>query len=181
MSKKVSPIPRGYRTATTCLTVIDVDSAVAFYQAAFAAELLTRHTGATELNAVHATIKIGNSIIALNQESSEQGVFAPVSLGATAAQVHLYVDSVDASWERAVEAGAMVHTPVYDAFWGDRTGILRDGNGHLWSIASKVENVSQEEIARRAHVEPVVPEMPELEVPLALMAEEVVADVTVAA
>ena len=132
VSKKVSPIPRGYRTATTCLTVVDVDTAIAFYQAAFAAEVLTRHTGAGEEVAIHATIKIGNSIIALNQEAPEQGIMAPISLGASGGQVHLYVDSVDASWERAIEAGALVHTPLYDAYWGDRTGILLDGNGRGW-------------------------------------------------
>ena len=179
MSKKVSPIPRGYRTATTCLTVIDVDAAVAFYQAAFAAELLTRHTGTTELNVVHATIKIGNSIIALNSEAPEMGIFAPVSLGVSAGQIHLYVDQVNVSWERAVEAGAMVHMPLYDAYWGDRTGILRDGNGHLWSIASKIENVSQDEIAKRALA---TVEVAELEVPVEMLAaQEVVADQTVAA
>lgn len=150
VSKKVSPIPRGYRTATTCLTVYDVDAAVAFYQAAFGAELLTRFTDADDAPAMHATIKIGNSIVALNREAPERGIFAPASLGASASQVHLYVDDVDASWARAVEAGAIVHTPVYDSFWGDRTGMLLDGNGHLWSIASKVENLSQDEISRRA-------------------------------
>ncbi len=150
MSKKISPIPRGYRTATTCITVVDVDSALAFYQAAFGAEILTRLSEADELPAMHATIKIGNSIIALNREAPERGVFSPLSLGAAASQVHLYVDDIDASWERAIEAGAIVHTAVYEAFWGDRTGILLDGNGHMWSIASKIENVSQEEVQRRA-------------------------------
>ena len=81
VSKKVSPIPRGYRTATSCLTVIDVDAAVAFYQAAFGAELLTRQSGADDAVAIHATIKIGNSIIALNVESPEQGLLSPLSLG----------------------------------------------------------------------------------------------------
>ena len=150
MSKKISPIPRGYRTATTCLTVYNVDAALAFYQAAFGAEMLTRFVGADEALAIHATIKIGNSIIALNQQAPEQGVYAPMSLGVSVGQIHLYVDDIDASWERAIEAGALVHTPVYEAFWGDRTGILQDGNGHLWSIASKIENVSQDEVARRA-------------------------------
>ncbi|MEM7562685.1 MAG: VOC family protein [Pseudomonadota bacterium] len=179
MSKKVSPIPRGYRTATTCLTVIDIDSAVAFYQAAFAAELLTRLMDPSESYAIHATIKIGNSIIALNPESAELGMYAPVTLGVSAGQVHLYVDHVDAAWERAIEAGAIVSTPVFDAYWGDRTGVLRDGNGHLWSIASKIENVSQDEIAKRARVavEPV-----EYEAPAELLyVEEVVAAETVAA
>ena len=150
VSKKISPIPRGYRTATTCLTVYDVDAAIAFYQAAFGAELLTRHGAADDAVAIHATLKIGNSIVALNSEAPEQGILAPLSLGACAGQIHLYQDDVDLSWERALEAGAQVHTPLYDAYWGDRTGILVDGNGHLWSMASKIENVSQEEIARRA-------------------------------
>ena len=150
MSKKVSPIPRGYRTATTCLTVFDVDAAIAFYQAAFGAELLTRQSGADDAVAIHATIKIGNSIIALNLESPQQGILSPRSLGACTGQVHLYVYDVDLSWERALEAGAQVVVPLYYAYWGDRTGTLIDGNGYYWSLASKVENVSQDEIARRA-------------------------------
>ena len=188
MSKKVSPIPRGYRTVTTCLTVYDVDAALAFYQAAFGAETLTRLSEADDAPAVHATIKIGNSIIALNSEAPERSVYAPLSLGAAASQVHLYVDDVDASWERAIEAGAMVHTPIYDAFWGDRTGILLDGNGHMWSIASKIENVSQDEIQRRARAR-LMPETEtahqavaqEQEVPAELLAaQEVLADETLA-
>ncbi len=150
VSKKISPIPRGYRTATTCLTVFDVDAAIAFYQAAFGAELLTRHSAADDAVAIHATLKIGNSIVALNPEAPEQGILSPLSLGAYAGQIHLYLNDVDLSWERALEAGAQIHTPLYDAYWGDRTGILVDGNGHLWSVASKIENVSQEEITRRA-------------------------------
>ena len=152
MSKKISPIPRGYRTATPCLTVINVDSAVAFYQAAFGAELLTRHTAADEFVALHATIKIGNSIIALNQEAPEQGILAPLTTNVSAGQIHLYLDDVDASWNRAIEAGAIIRTPLFDAYWGDRTGTLVDGNGHLWSLASKIENLSQEEIGNRAKI-----------------------------
>ena len=149
VSKKVSPIPRGYRTATPCLTVFDIDSAVAFYQAAFGAELLTRGAGDDGI-ALHASIKIGNSILILNREAPYQGIFTPVSLGGAATQTHLYVDDVDSSWERAIEAGAQVRVELTDTYWGDRSGVLVDGNGHLWSLASKVENVSQDEIARRA-------------------------------
>jgi len=183
VSKKISPIPRGYRTATTCLTVYDVDATLAFYQAAFGAETLTRFAVAEEMPASHATIKIGNSIIALNVEAPEQGVFAPMSLGASAGQVHLYVDDVNVTWDRAIEAGAMVHTPIYEAFWGDRTGILQDGNGHLWSIASKIENVSQDEITRRAQAGLEVEAAPIWEdFPVeAFVSEEVLADTTVAA
>ena len=184
MSKKISPIPRGYRTATTCLTVYNVDAALAFYQAAFGAEMLTRLVGADEVSAIHATIKIGNSIIALNQQAPAQGVFAPASLGVSVGQVHLYVDDVDANWDRAIEAGAIVHTPIYEAFWGDRTGVLLDGNGYLWSIASKIENVTQDEVARRAHagfeIDAVMPIDADIPVE-ALIAQEALADTTVAA
>lgn len=149
VSKKVSPIPRGYRTATPVLTVFDIDSAVAFYQAAFGAELLTR--GAAEDNiALHASIKIGNSILLLNREAPLQGIFTPLSLGGSGSHTHLYVEDVDTSWERAIEAGARIQVPLADTYWGDRSGVLVDGNGHLWSIASKIENVSQDEIVRRA-------------------------------
>ena len=150
VSKKVSPIPRGYRTATPCLTVFDIDSAVGFYQAAFGAELLTRSTGEDQSVAVHATIKIGNSIIILNREAPQQGVFTPRSLGGASGQVHLYVDDVNTSWERALEAGAQVRVPLGDTYWGDRSGVLVDGNGHQWSLASKIENLSQDEVAKRA-------------------------------
>jgi PhnB protein len=183
VTKKVSPIPRGYRTATTCMTVIDVDSAVAFYQAAFAAELLTRQRGADEAIALHATIKIGNSIIALSREVPEMGMLSPVSQGVRSSLVHLYLDDVDTSWDRAVEAGALVHTALYDAYWGDRTGVLMDGNGYLWSMASKIENVSQEEIARRARAwYQVDMEIPaDVEVPVAaMMVEETLAGDNVA-
>lgn len=149
MSKKVSPIPRGYRTATPCLTVNGVDAAVAFYTAAFGASQLTRHCTSDDSPALHATIKIGNSIIALNQESIAQGILSPLTIGGAASQTHLYVDDVDSSWQQAVDAGAVVRTALYDAYWGDRTGLLVDINGHLWSLASKIENVSQDEIAQR--------------------------------
>ena len=183
VSKKVSPIPRGYRTATPCLTVFDIDSAVAFYQAAFGAELLSRQAGSDEAVAVHATVKIGNSIIALNREAPELGMLSPASLGASVGQIHLYVDNVDTSWERALEAGAMTHTPLYDAYWGDRTGILLDGNGHQWSIASKIENLSQDEIARRAKAWYTVEteEAVEAEIPVGVfITEETLADDNVA-
>lgn len=183
MAKKISPIPRGYRTATTCMTVFDVDSAVAFYQAAFAAELLTCQRAAEAAPAVHATIKIGNSIIALSQEAPEAGILSPASQGVCCSHIHLYLDDVNTSWDRAVEAGAQVHTPLFDSYWGDRTGILMDGNGYLWSMASKIENVSQDEIAARTRAwygfEMEIPA--ESEVPVAvIMVEESLADDKVA-
>lgn len=150
MSKKVSPIPRGYRTATPCLTVINVDSAVAFYQAAFNAEVLNSHLSTDDSITIHATIKVGNSMIVLNREAPEQGILSPLSTGVSGSQIHLYVDDVDASWNRAVEAGAQVRNPLFDAYWGDRTGLLADNDGHIWSMASKIENVSKDEVNKRS-------------------------------
>jgi PhnB protein len=184
MSKKVSPIPRGYRTATPCLTVDGVDSAVAFYQAAFGAEMLTRQSGVDESVALHATIKIGNSVIALNQQAPEMGILSPMAINGSAAQTHLYVDDVDGYWNRAVEAGAMIRTALFDAYWGDRTGVLIDPNGHLWSLASKIENLSKDEIASRAKAEfaPVDEFAPEYEyLDPSHLAEVPVMDETVAA
>lgn len=149
MSKKVSPIPRGYRTATPCLTVINVDNAVAFYHAAFGSELLTSHAINGSTPSIHATIKIGNSIIALNQEAPPLNILSAQTSGVSTGQIHLYVTDIEASWNRAIEAGAIVHTPLFDAYWGDRTGMLIDNSGHIWSIASKIENVSKDEVNRR--------------------------------
>jgi hypothetical protein len=118
-----------------------------------------------------------------NLKAPELGILSPASMGMCSNLVHLYLDDVNTSWERAVEAGALVHTPLYDAYWGDRTGILMDGNGYLWSMASKIENVSQDEIARRTRawyqVELEIPA--EVEVPVAaLMIEESLAGDNVA-
>ena len=127
--------------------------------------------------------EIGNSIIALNREAPEQGLLSPVSQGIYSNQIHLYLDDVDTSWERAIEAGAQIHSPLYDAYWGDRSGILLDGNGYLWSMASKIENVSQEEIVRRTRAwHQVDMEIPaDVEVPVAaMMIEETLADDNVA-
>ncbi len=161
MSKKISPVPRGYRTATPCLTVDGVECAIAFYRAAFSAQELTRQTNAEGTVVLHATIKIGNSTIALNQASAERGVFSPVSIGACSGQIHLYIDDVNTAWEQALEAGAIEYTPLFDAYWGDRTGVLADPNGHLWSIASRVESVSQKEIAERGKLLSGLPELAE--------------------
>ena len=130
---------------------------------------------------IHATMKIGNSIIALNQESYEKGIFAPVTLGASSGQVHLYLEDVELSWNRAVEAGAAIFQPLEETYWGDRSGILVDGNGHLWSVATKVENVSASEIAERGlFVTEDQPEAILADIPLEIV-DPVLAEQTVAA
>lgn len=149
MADKVSPVPRGYRTVTPCLTVKGVDQAIAFYKAAFGAEESVRLHSA-EGAVLHAELKIGNSVVILNEEDATLGIFSPASLGASPTLVHLYVKNVDEAWSQALAAGATEVAPLVDTYWGDRFGKLADPSGHVWSIASRVERVSRDELIERA-------------------------------
>ena len=99
---------------------------------------------------MHAMIRIGDSIIMMMDEMPEFGKKSPKSLGGSPVTIHLYVDDVDAVFERAVAAGAEVAMPVEDMFWGDRYGRLVDPFGHSWSIATHVRDVSPDEMASGA-------------------------------
>lgn len=150
MAKKVSPVPKGYRTATPCLVVTDVNAAVEFYNCAFQASVLTLTNDPTDTIPVHATIKVGNSIILLQMESPESGIFAPVSLGRQGSQTHLYVEDVDGFWSIALANGATPVVEPVDAYWGDRSATLVDPFGHCWTVASRIEHVSREEVQKRS-------------------------------
>jgi PhnB protein len=150
MTQKVAPIPKGYRTATPCLIVNGVDAAIEFYSAAFAAEVLTQTKDTTESWTTHVTLKIGNSLVMLQQESPELGILSPATLGNTGAQVHLYVEDMTALWGSALEAGAFSIADPIDTYWGDKSGVLLDPFGHRWSLASRIERVSVEESKKRA-------------------------------
>jgi uncharacterized glyoxalase superfamily protein PhnB len=145
----VRPIPEGYRTATPSLTVQDADGAIAFYTRAFGAQELSRALGPDGKQIWHATIKIGDSIIMLNDEFPEMNCLSPKSLGGTPSQIFLYVEDADAVWDQAVKAGATVAMDLMDAFWGDRCGTITDPYGHQWSIATHKEDLAYEEIMRR--------------------------------
>lgn len=160
MAEKVSPVPRGYRTVTPCLTVKGVDQAIEFYKAAFGAEESVRLHGA-EGEVLHAELKIGNSVVFLNEENPALGIFSPASLGASATLVHLYVNDADQAWSRALQAGAAEVVPLVDTYWGDRFGKLADPSGHVWSIASRIERVSREELIERAKAATRAPLAPE--------------------
>ena len=98
----------------------------------------------------HAEIKIGDSIIMLADESPEIDARSPQSFGGSPVSILLYVDDVDAVFTQAVAAGAAVQRPVADQFYGDRTGGVKDPFGHMWYIATHVEDVSPEEMKKRA-------------------------------
>jgi PhnB protein len=95
---------------------------------------------------MHASIRIGDSVIMLNDEMPEWNTFGPKSLKGSPVTIHLYVDNVDATVERAVKAGAKITMPVDDMFWGDRYGKLEDPFGHHWSVATHVRDVSTDEM-----------------------------------
>jgi len=151
MTDKVSPVPRGYRTVTPCLTVNGVDQAIAFYKAAFDAEEVVRLHSATGA-VLHAELKIGNSVVFLNEENPALGIYSPATLGGSATLVHLYVKNVDELWSQAIAAGATEVVPLVATYWGDRFGKLADPSGHVWSVASRVERISRDELAERAKV-----------------------------
>ena len=142
----VAPIPSGYATVTPYLIVRGAAQAITFYQRAFGAVELFRLDGPGGTIG-HAEIRIGDSPVML--ADGMDGFPDPLTLGGAGTSLHLYVPDVDAAFARAIAAGATVRRPVADQFYGDRTGTLTDPFGHVWSLATHVEDVPHEEINRR--------------------------------
>jgi PhnB protein len=143
----VKPIPEGYHTLTPYLTVRDAVRAIEFYKQAFGAQERGVMKG-PDGKVMHAELKIGDSIIMLGDEFPEYGALSPQSTGGAGLGLHIYVDGVDAAFDRAVKAGARVDMPVSDQFWGDRYGKLTDPFGHKWSIATHTKDMSADEMKR---------------------------------
>ena len=143
----VKAIPEGYHSITPYLTCRDAARAIEFYQQAFGATL---KGGAVmkgpDGKVMHAELMIGNSIIMLSDEFPEFGALSPQSTGGAGMGLHIYLDGVDAAFDRAVKAGAEVEMPVMDQFWGDRYGKLKDPFGHKWSIATHTKDLSLDEM-----------------------------------
>jgi PhnB protein len=119
--------------------------AIDFYERAFGAQEVFRLT-APDGTLIHASLRIGNSMLMLADECPPMGAFSPQKLGGSPVTIHLSVADVDASYARAVTAGAKVQMPVTEMFWGARYGVLQDPFGHSWSIATQVRNLSHDEI-----------------------------------
>jgi PhnB protein len=145
----VKPIPEGSGAPTPYLTVSNGAAAIEFYKKVFGAEELMR-MAEPDGRVGHAELKIGNGIIMVSDEYPEIGVLSPKTVGGSPVAIHLYVEDVDAVFERALAAGASVLRPIEDQFYGDRAGKFADPFGHLWFCATHTEDVSPEEIARRA-------------------------------
>jgi|SRR5436305_10151210 len=148
MAGQVKPIPEGYHTATPYLTVHDAAKAIDFYKRAFDATEVVKMDGPPG-KIGHAELRIGDSIIMLSDEFPGASVRSPKSLGGTTASVFLYVKDIDASFNKAVAAGAKSEQPPTDMFWGDRFGKLSDPFGHSWAMATHKEDVAPEEMKRR--------------------------------
>ncbi len=146
---EVKPIPEGYHTITPYLTVKGAAEALAFYHEAFGAEELLRLDGPDD-KLMHAEMRLGDSAFMLADEFEEWGNLSPASLGGSGTSMMVYVEDVDAVFERAVKAGAKVVMTVQDQFYGDRTGMVEDPFGHRWSIATHIEDVTPDELSRRA-------------------------------
>lgn len=151
MANKVKPIPDGYHSLTTYLSVKGAAAAIAFYKQAFGAEELYR-LPMPDGRVGHAELQIGDSRLMLADEMPEMPdaiAKSPRTLGGVASGLNIYVGDVDAQFKRAVDAGATVKRPVTNQFYGDRSGTVEDPFGHVWTIATHVEDVSPEEIAKR--------------------------------
>jgi uncharacterized glyoxalase superfamily protein PhnB len=145
----VNPIPAGFHSLTPSLTVDGAAEAIDFYKRAFGAVEVSRATAPDGVRVWHADLRIGDSQLMLSDAFPEQGGNAPDKSGAVGFSVWLYVEDVDAVFQRAVDAGARVRMPVTTGFWGDRFGGLVDPFGHNWAVASRVEDVSETEQERR--------------------------------
>jgi PhnB protein len=137
----VKPIPDGYRSVTPYLIVNGADKLLDFLKKAFAAEERVRMP-MDDGSIGHAEVMIGDSVVMMGESSDEWA--------ATSAMIHLYVEDCDSTYRQAVEAGAVSLGEPTDRFYGDRMAEVRDPAGNTWSIATHVEDVPEEEMARRA-------------------------------
>ncbi len=147
---KVPHIPKGYNTITPYLIIRGAAQAIDYYKKVFGATEIMRMPG-PDGKVGHAELKIGDSHFMLADEnpSMGQGHTSAATIGASPVSLYVYLPDVDEVFDRAVAEGAKVLKPVENQFYGDRTGFLQDPFGHLWGVATHVEDVSADEMKRR--------------------------------
>jgi uncharacterized glyoxalase superfamily protein PhnB len=141
----VKPIPQGYTTATPSITFSDTPKAIEFYKRALDATERMRMPG-PDGKIMHAEIQVGNSIIMMNDEV--MGQRSAKSIGGSPISFYLYVEDTDAAFKKAIAAGGKQLAPITDMFWGDRMGAFEDPFGVHWTIATRMREVSQEEMVK---------------------------------
>ena len=156
MNTAVKAIPEGMHTVTPHIVCKGAADAIDFYKKAFGAEELSRMNGPGG-GLMHASIRIGNSVIMMADENLAWNSRGPNTLGGTPVTLHLYVEDCDASFARAVDAGANGRMPPADMFWGDRYGQVVDPFGHVWSLATHQRDLTPEQMM--AEMKAMMPEM----------------------
>ena len=144
----VQAIPEGVSSVVPYLCVRGAKKAIAFYQAAFGAEVVSMMPMGDLVG--HADLKIGGSRVYLADEMPAFGALkSPQTLKGSSVNLHFWTEDCDAAFARAVAAGARVIMPLTDQFWGDRYGMVSDPFGHAWAITSHKEDLTPEEMMRR--------------------------------
>jgi PhnB protein len=148
MTPAVKPIPEGYRSITPYLVVKGATRAIEFYKQAFGATEIMRMPGPNNTIG-HAELRIGDSVIMLADEPPNGQHRSPDAFGGSPVSLMVYIENVDGVFARALSLGARQTRAVEDQFYGDRSGNLVDPFGHVWTVATHVEDVSPEEMQRR--------------------------------
>jgi PhnB protein len=141
---EAKPVPGGVPVVMPMLVCRDVAAAIDFCQTTFAATELVRRSG-PDGRVAHAALTIGGAMIMLEGEWPTLASRAPQPDGSSPVVIYVYVADVDATVERAVAAGAKVLLPAKNQFWGDRTARIIDPAGHVWTIATRIEETSPAE------------------------------------
>ncbi|WP_130620292.1 VOC family protein [Dyella amyloliquefaciens] len=131
------------------LRVRNASAAIDYYQRAFGARLRLRLDEPGTGRVGHAELELGTAVLMVSDEYPEHGIVGPESVGGTSVSMHLHVDNADHALARAVAAGGQLIRPAQDAFYGERSGTVRDPFGHEWLIGHSIEDVSPEEMQRR--------------------------------
>jgi PhnB protein len=149
MPKHVKAKPDEYHTLTTNLTIKGADKAIDWYGKIFGAKLLSRMATPDGKAVWHAELRIGDSVLMLNDEDPSMGAMGPTPEGGQSASIHFYTENVDGVFKRAVAAGAKQRMPPMDMFWGDRYAQITDPFGHIWSLATHTEDVPADQMEAR--------------------------------
>jgi PhnB protein len=146
---EVTAVPAGMHTITPHIVVRDAIAASEWYQRALGAEERDR-LPLPNGKVMYVELWFGDSPLMVADEFPDLGILSPLTLGGTAVVLHIFTESVDSAWQRAVDAGAEVLAPLQEQFWGDRHGQLLDPFGHKWGLAQHVREVPRDEIAAAA-------------------------------
>ena len=149
MIKKIEAVSEKLNRVTPYLIMSDANAAIEFYKKVFGARELSRMTIIND-KIGHAELQIGNASVMLADEFPEWGMKGARTIGDSPVMLMLFVGDVDKVVSLAVESGAKILSPVQNQFYGDRSGSVEDPFGHKWTIASHVEDVSPEEMKKRA-------------------------------